>query len=145
MKKKLATVFFTTYILLGVLGFLLVTYVGSHLLENRLEKSISAICTRQLTALQKIIWSVTTSLLLIWRRFGTIFPLLQTILIRSSGSSTATDRSSSVHAKIISPDKSINLEGIHPASWDSNYYQIGDFYGIFPRHISARLHQSPRI
>ena len=33
---------FTTYILLGVLGFLLVTYVGSHLLENRLEKSISA-------------------------------------------------------------------------------------------------------
>ena len=42
MKKKLTTVFFTTYILLGVLGFLLVTYVGSHLLENRLEKSISA-------------------------------------------------------------------------------------------------------
>ena len=34
MKKKLTTVFFTTYILLGVLGFLLVTYVGSHLLEN---------------------------------------------------------------------------------------------------------------
>ena len=42
MKKKLTTVLFTTYILLGVLGFLLVTYVGSHLLENRLEKSISA-------------------------------------------------------------------------------------------------------
>ena len=42
MKKKLTTVFFTAYILLGVLGFLLVTYVGSHLLENRLEKSISA-------------------------------------------------------------------------------------------------------
>ena len=42
MKKKLTTVFFTIYILLGVLGFLLVTYVGSHLLENRLEKSISA-------------------------------------------------------------------------------------------------------
>ena len=38
MKKKLTTVFFTIYILLGVLGFLLVTYVGSHLLENRLEK-----------------------------------------------------------------------------------------------------------
>ena len=30
--------------------------------------------------------------------------------------------------KDISPDNPINLEGFNPASWDSNYYQIGDFY-----------------
>ena len=42
MKKKLISVFFGTYILLGVLGFFVITYVGSHLLENQLEKSISS-------------------------------------------------------------------------------------------------------
>ena len=42
MKKKLISVFFGIYILLGVLGFFVVTYVGSHLLENQLEKSISS-------------------------------------------------------------------------------------------------------
>ena len=33
--------FFAAYILLGILGFFLVTFVGSHLLEARLEKSIT--------------------------------------------------------------------------------------------------------
>ena len=42
MKKKLISVFFGIYILLGVLGFFVITYVGSHLLENQLEKSISS-------------------------------------------------------------------------------------------------------
>ena len=42
MKKKLISVFFGIYMLLGVLGFFVVTYVGSHLLENQLEKSISS-------------------------------------------------------------------------------------------------------
>ena len=100
MKKKLTTVFFTAYILLGVLGFLLVTYVGSHLLENRLEKSISADMyqtAHRIAENNLVSHNITSSNM---RRFGTIFPLLQTILIRSSGSSTATDRSSSVHAKI---------------------------------------------
>ena len=32
----------------------------------------------------------------------------------------------------------MNLEGFYPASWDSNYYQIGDFYGYFPEtHLST--------
>ena len=34
--------FFAAYILLGILGFFLVTFVGSHLLEARLEKSITS-------------------------------------------------------------------------------------------------------
>lgn len=33
--------------------------------------------------------------------------------------------------KDISPDNPIDLEGFNPASWGSNYYQIGDFYGYF--------------
>ena len=38
MKKRLTSMFFAAYILLGILGFFLVTFVGSHLLEARLEK-----------------------------------------------------------------------------------------------------------
>ena len=33
--------------------------------------------------------------------------------------------------KDISPDHPIDLDGFDPASWGSNYYQIGDFYGYF--------------
>lgn len=33
--------------------------------------------------------------------------------------------------KDISPDNPIDLEGFNPASWGSNYYHIGDFYGYF--------------
>ena len=104
------------------------------------------ICTRQLTALQKIIWSVTTSLLLIWRRFRNNLSLAanypDTIIwiINSNGQIILSTR------KDISPDNPINLEGFNGASWDSNYvFRLVISTDIFPRHISARLHQSPRI
>ena len=44
MKKKLTSVFWGVFILLGVLGFFVVTYVGSHLLENQLvlEEEVDA-------------------------------------------------------------------------------------------------------
>ena len=34
--------FLVAYILLGILGFFLVTFAGSHMLEARLEKSITS-------------------------------------------------------------------------------------------------------
>lgn len=38
MKKRLTSMFLVAYILLGILGFFLVTFAGSHMLEARLEK-----------------------------------------------------------------------------------------------------------
>ena len=47
--------------------------------------------------------------------------------------------------KDISPDNPINLEGFNPASGTAIIIRLVISTDIFPRHISARLHQSPRI
>ena len=135
MKKKLISVFFGTYILLGVLGFFVVTYVGSHLLENQLEKSISSdmyqtahriaesdlvshsITSSDMEEIQNTLSLATGNDTIIW-------------IINSNGQLILSTR------KDISPDHPIDLDGFNPASWGSNYYQIGNFYGYFPE---ARL------
>lgn len=138
MKKKLTTVFFTAYILLGVLGFLLVTYVGSHLLENRLEKSISADMyqtAHRIAENNLVSHNITSSNMEEIRNnlsLAANYPDTIIWIINSNGQIILSTR------KDISPDNPINLEGFNPASWDSNYYQISDFYGYFPEtHLST--------
>ncbi|MDO5798618.1 MAG: ATP-binding protein [Eubacteriales bacterium] len=131
MKKKLTSTFFTAYILLGILGFFLVTFVGSHLLEARLEKSITSdmyqtahriaesdLVRHNITSAN--MESVRTNLSLAANYPDTII-----WIINSNGQIVLSTR------KDISPDNPIDLDGFDPASWGSNYYQIGDFYGYF--------------
>ena len=131
MKKKLTTVFFTAYILLGVLGFLLVTYVGSHLLEKRLEKSISADMyqtAHRIAENDLVSHNITSANMESIRSnlsLAANYPDTIIWIINSNGQIILSTR------KDISPDNPIDLEGFNPASWGSNYYQIGDFYGYF--------------
>ena len=123
--------FFAAYILLGILGFFLVTFVGSHLLEARLEKSItsdiyqtahriaeSELVRHNITSTN--VESVQSTLSLAANYPDTII-----WIINSNGQIILSTR------KDISPDHPIDLDGFDPASWGSNYYQIGDFYGYF--------------
>ena len=123
--------FFTAYILLGILGFFLVTFVGSHLLEARLEKSITSdmyqtahriaesdLVRHNITSAN--MESVQTNLSL-----AANYPDIIIWIINSNGQIILSTR------KDISPDNPIDLDGFDPASWGSNYYQIGDFYGYF--------------
>ena len=123
--------FFAAYILLGILGFFLVTFVGSHLLEARLEKSITSdiyqtahriaesdLVRHNITSANMD--SVQSSLSLAANYPDTII-----WIINSNGQIILSTR------KDISPDHPIDLDGFDPASWGSNYYQIGDFYGYF--------------
>ena len=123
--------FFAAYILLGILGFFLVTFVGSHLLEARLEKSItpdiyqtahriaeSDLVRHNITSTN--VESVQNTLSLAANYPDTII-----WIINSNGQIILSTR------KDISPDHPIDLDGFDPASWGSNYYQIGDFYGYF--------------
>ena len=131
MKKRLTSMFFAAYILLGILGFFLVTFVGSHLLEARLEKSITSdiyqtahriaesdLVRHNITSAN--VESVQNTLSLAANYPDTII-----WIINSNGQIILSTR------KDISPDHPINLDGFDPASWGSNYYQIGDFYGYF--------------
>ena len=123
--------FFAAYILLGILGFFLVTFVGSHLLEARLEKSITSdiyqtahriaesdLVRHNITSAN--VESVQNTLSLAANYPDTII-----WIINSNGQIILSTR------KDISPDHPIDLDGFDPASWGSNYYQIGDFYGYF--------------
>ena len=135
MKKKLISVFFGIYILLGVLGFFVVTYVGSHLLENQLEKSISSDMYQTAHRIAKsdlVSHSITSSDMEEIQNNLSLATGNDTIIwiINSNGQLILSTR------KDISPDHPIDLDGFNPASWGSNYYQIGNFYGYFPE---ARL------
>lgn len=123
--------FFAAYILLGILEFFLVTFVGSHLLEARLEKSITSdiyqtahriaesdLVRHNITSTN--VESVQNTLSLAANYPDTII-----WIINSNGQIILSTR------KDISPDHPIDLDGFDPASWGSNYYQIGDFYGYF--------------
>lgn len=123
--------FFAAYILLGILGFFLVTFMGSHLLEARLEKSITSdiyqtahriaesdLVRHNITSTN--VESVQNTLSLAANYPDTII-----WIINSNGQIILSTR------KDISPDHPIDLDGFDPASWGSNYYQIGDFYGYF--------------
>ena len=131
MKKRLTSMFFAAYILLGILGFFLVTFVGSHLLQARLEKSITSdiyqtahriaesdLVRHNITSTN--VESVQNTLSLAANYPDTII-----WIINSNGQIILSTR------KDISPDHPIDLDGFDPASWGSNYYQIGDFYGYF--------------
>lgn len=132
MKKKLTMVFFTGYILMGILGFFLVTFFGSHLLENRLEKAISSDMyqTAHRIAESNLVNNniVSSNMEEIRDNLSLVASYPDTIIwvINSNGQIILSTR------KDISPDNPIDLEGFNPASWGSNYYQIGDFYGYFP-------------
>ena len=131
MKKRLTSMFFATYILLGILGFFLVTFVGSHLLEARLEKSITSDIyqTAHRIAESDLVRHNTTSTNVesVQNTLSLAANYPDTIIwiINSNGQIILSTR------KDISPDHPIDLDGFDPASWGSNYYQIGDFYGYF--------------
>ncbi len=131
MKKRLTSMFFAAYILLGILGFFLVTFVGSHLLEARLEKSITSDIyqtAHRIAESELVRHNITsTNVESVQNTLSLAANYPDTIIwiINSNGQIILSTR------KDISPDHPIDLDGFDPASWGSNYYQIGDFYGYF--------------
>ena len=123
--------FFTAYILLGILGFFLVTFVGSHLLEARLEKSITSDIYQtahriaESDLVRHNITSANVESIQNTLSLAANYPDTIIWIINSNGQIILSTR------KDISPDHPIDLDGFDPASWGSNYYQIGDFYGYF--------------
>ena len=123
--------FFAAYILLGILGFFLVTFVGSHLLEARLEKSITSDIyqtAHRIAESELVRHNITsTNVESVQNTLSLAANYPDTIIwiINSNGQIILSTR------KDISPDHPNDLDGFDPASWGSNYYQIGDFYGYF--------------
>ena len=131
MRKRISLKFLEGYILIGILGSLVITLVGSYMIESALEQDISEslyldathvaenssvknnISSSNLSSIQSNLYMISD------------YPSSIVWIINNEGGiivSTRTD---------ISPSHPIELKGFDLSDWGSNYYRVGDFYGYF--------------
>lgn len=132
MNKKLFRRFLFGYFLLGIAALVLTIGLGSYLVEQGLEHSISGSLYREANAIASngtIRYDITVENLDAMRSNLSAVASFQDSVIwimNSEGKivlSTRTD---------IAPDTPIDVKNFDPVTWGSNYYQVGDFYGYFP-------------
>lgn len=131
MKKKLSSAFLTAYLLLGILGFFLVSFVGSHLVESKLEKTVcSDICQNALLIAEndqfhEIITVANMERLQSTLSLASSHPNTTLWILNSDGQIVLSNLAEA------SPDNPIILNDFDPSSLDSGSCQSGDFYGYF--------------
>ncbi|HIY01142.1 MAG TPA: HAMP domain-containing histidine kinase [Candidatus Blautia faecipullorum] len=132
MRKRILLKFLEAYVLIGFLGFLLITLAGSHMIEALLEQEISeslyqdAYNVAENDSVKNNISSSNLSKIQANLYMISDYPSTLIWIINSDGKiivSTRTD---------ISADQPIEIKDFDPSDWGSNYYQVGDFYGYFP-------------
>ena len=125
--------FLVAYILLGILGFFLVTFAGSHMLEARLEKSITSDIyqtAHRIAESDLVSHNITSANMESIRSnlsLATNYPDTIIWIINSNGQIILSTR------KDISPDNPIDLEGFNPASWAATIIRSGTFMDIFQK------------
>lgn len=119
------------YIFVGFLGFLLVTLIGSHMIESLLEKNISSDLYQsayRIAENEDIRHHISASSLdNIKEKLTMVADYPNTIIwiINDNGEVVLSTR------KDIEPGHPINLHNFDPSMWGSTYYQVGYFYGYF--------------
>ena len=139
MKRRITFRFLEAYILIGLVGFLLITLAGSRMVESVLKEDISSglyqnahniaenqavknnLSSSNLSSIQSNLYMLSQ------------YPSVIVWIINNEGEiivSTRTD---------IPADDPIRIEDFNPSDWGSSYYQIGDFYGFFPEEYLSVL------
>ena len=137
-QHHLSTKFLRFYILIGILGFFLITLGGSYMVEKHLEHSLSAALYTEAhniasnEAVKSNISSSTVDTL--QEHLCAISDFQDAVLwiINSNGEIIVSTQ------KNIDVRDPIPLEEFDASKWGSNYYQIGKFYGFFKTdHLSV--------
>ena len=137
MIKKISRKFTEAYLFVGFLGFLLVTIMGSHMIEYLLEKEISSDLYQsayRIAENEEIRHNISASSLHnIKEKLTMVADYPNTIIwiINDDGEVVLSTR------KDIDADNPISLDNFDPSIWGSTYYQVGFFYGYF--NDAARL------
>lgn len=137
MIKKISRKFTEAYLFVGFLGFLLVTIMGSHMIESLLEKEISSDLYQsayRIAENEEIRHNISASSLHnIKEKLTMVADYPNTIIwiINDDGEVILSTR------KDIDADNPISLDNFDPSIWGSTYYQVGFFYGYF--NDAARL------
>ena len=139
MKRRISLRFLEAYILIGLVGFLLITLAGSRMVESVLEEDISsglyqdAHNVAENQAVKSNLSSSNLSRIQSNLYMLSQYPSVIVWIINNEGEiivSTRTD---------IAADEPIRIEDFDPSDWGSSYYQIGDFYGFFPEEYLSVL------
>lgn len=139
MKRRISLRFLEAYILIGLVGFLLITLAGSRMVESVLEEDISsglyqdAHNVAENQAVKSNLSSSNLSRIQSNLYMLSQYPTVIVWIINNEGEiivSTRTD---------ISADEPIRIEDFDPSDWGSSYYQIGNFYGFFPEEYLSVL------
>lgn len=131
MKKALYKKFLMGYLVIGILGFFLITWGGSYLIEDYLEHSISEDLYREahnIASDDTVKHNISSSNLeMIRDNLSAVADYQGSLIwiINNKGEILLSTR------KDISPDTPIDIQTFNPVNWGSNYYQTGDFYGYF--------------
>ena len=139
MKRRITFRFLEAYILIGLVGFLLITLAGSRMVESVLEEDISsglyqdAHNVAENQAVKSNLSSSNLSRIQSNLYMLSQYPSVIVWIINNEGEiivSTRTD---------IAADEPIRIEDFDPSDWGSSYYQIGNFYGFFPEEYLSVL------
>ena len=139
MKRRISLRFLEAYILIGLVGFLLITLAGSRMVESVLEEDISsglyqdAHNVAENQAVKSNLSSSNLSRIQSNLYMLSQYPSVIVWIINNEGEiivSTRTD---------IAADEPIRIEDFDPSDWGSSYYQIGNFYGFFPEEYLSVL------
>lgn len=123
--------FLAGYLLIGFLSFILITSVGSYMIERRLEHSVSEDLYREAHRIaleDDVRYNISSaSLDTIRENLSIIADYQDSIIwvINNQGEIVLSTRAD------ISADTPISLRNFDPTAWGGNYYQIGNFYGYF--------------
>ena len=133
MKKSLYRNFILLYLLLGILGFLIISSCGSYMVEQELEKAVSEDLYEEahlIASDDTIRTSISSSSLQSLQNNLTALSRYQdsVIWIINSSNEIVLDTSGNFSTK-----KTVPLDNFDPTQWGANYYQTGDFYGYFSR------------
>ncbi len=137
-RRTLYLKFILAYLIFGILGFLLIATLGSHMVEQRLETSISEDLYREATAISKdslVQNNTSSSNLLSLKRYLTSLSAYQTSdiwILNNEGQQVLSARDG------FSYYDPVTLDGFDPTEWGS-YYRTGNFYGYFDEDMLSVL------
>lgn len=131
MKNALYLKFIAAYILLGFLGFIMISTVGSKLIEKRLINTQSTALYKEATAVAR---GHTAKYYSHQSTLEDIYNNLTSLSSYQSSEIWMVNTKGEILLNTAIPletEEITAIKGFNPASFSNTYYKIGDFYGYF--------------
>ena len=137
-QHHLSTKFLRFYILIGILGFFLITLCGSYMVEKNLEHSLSAALyteAHNIASNESVKNNISSSTVDTLQEHLSAIADFQDAVLWVINSKDEIIVSTQQNIDINDP---VPLKEFDASRWGDNYYQVGNFYGFFKtEHLSV--------